>query len=165
VTSWSTRSWIASCSTTAAGRLGGALAALGGLWTETGRVATNASPLAAALFPHHPLLVSGEPDHDAVAGVIDRIDDALRAISEADPRCSDAAAVRSELTQAARLARHAAQRMLGGDGSSRALRREELRDRIATQEHTWLARARPGGLSDSLSHLQRSLDRNPDHDA
>jgi hypothetical protein len=54
--------------------------------------------------------------------------------------------------------------MLGGDGTSRAQRRDELRDLIATQEHTWLARARLGGLSDSLAHLRRSLDGDPDRD-
>ncbi len=137
-------------------RLGAALQTLGGLWSQTGRKAVNASPLAASLFPGQPLLVTGRPDAAAVASVIDQIDGALVAIAGSRPDCVDGPEVRAELTQAARLARHAAGRLLG-DGSRLRPSRTGLAGLVEDQRATWLARARPGGLDDSIRHFGADL--------
>lgn len=139
------------------GRLGGAVEALGRLWSETGRKAFNASPLAAALFPHLPLLVTGRPEPGAVAGVIEQIDRSLAAIEASQPECDDRDEVVAELTQAARLARLGAARLLGAGGPPREEQRRQLRDLIDQQRSTWLARSRPGGLEDSIRHFDAAL--------
>ncbi|HEX2577665.1 MAG TPA: hypothetical protein VHK88_15035, partial [Aquihabitans sp.] len=137
--------------------IGGALEVLGALWAETGQRTVNASPLAAWLFPHHPLLVTGRTEPAVVGALVDRIDDARSTIASARPSCPDGEVVRAELLQAAGLARHAARRRLGPAGPTAAAMRDELTELIEGQRSAWLARARPGGLDDSLAHLQLTL--------
>ncbi|QXC62505.1 hypothetical protein KSP35_06805 [Aquihabitans sp. G128] len=136
---------------------GGALELLGGLWTETGQKAANASPLAAWLFPQQPLLATGAVDLPVVGALLDQLDDAARSVAGATAGCDDAETVRDELLQAIGLARHAAHRRLGRSGPPPAALRPELADLIVGQRAAWLARARPGGLVDSLGHLERTL--------
>lgn len=38
-----------------------------------------------------------------------------------------------------------------------AAERQDLADAVADQERCWLARSRPGGLADSVAHLQQAL--------
>ncbi len=137
-----------------AGRLGAALLDLGSLWTATGRDALNASPLAAALLPDQPLLVTGRPDRDLVERCVGRIDACLDAVAAGRPSCADRAEVVDEVTQAARLARLGAVQLLGDLAPPVELRRAELRDLLESQRRTWLARARPGGLERSLAQLR-----------
>jgi len=138
-------------------QLGEAVEALGGLWSQTGRKALNASPLAAALFPHLPLLVTGRPDPEGVRAVLEQVDHSLAAIGTSQSECDDGDQVVAELTQAARLARLGAVRLLGADGPPLEQQRRELRDLIDQQRSTWLARSRAGGLDDSLRQFDASL--------
>lgn len=137
--------------------VGAALEDLGALWAETGQHAFNASPLAAWLLPHLPLLATGPVTPEAAGAVVDRIDAARVVLGEATLPCADGELIRDELLQASGLARHAARRRLGPAGPSPAALREELAALIESQRTTWLARARPGGLTDSLGQLERTL--------
>ncbi len=135
--------------------LGAATEALGALWSETGQRAFNASPFAAWLFPHQPLLVTGDVEPEIAGEIGERLDDAAVQIVTARPGCGDGDEVQAELLQAVGLARYAARRRQVPVGSSAAAMNDELADLIEQQRTTWLARSRPGGLADSLAHLDR----------
>jgi hypothetical protein len=137
----------------AAGAVSGALDTLGRVWRRTGRRTFNASPLQAALLPHQAHMGSGRPDPVKVAGVLDDIDDALAALDASRPGCVDADLVRHELTTAARLARLGAQRLID------EFEPAALQAVIDDQRTAWLARSRPGGLRDSIAHLERAITR------
>ena len=137
--------------------VGSVLEDLGALWAETGQHAFNASPLAAWLLPHLPLLATGPVTPEAAGAVVDRIDAARLALASAPLPCADGELIRDELLQASGLARHGARRRLGPAGPSPAVLRAELTALIESQRATWSARARPGGLADSLAHLERTL--------
>ena len=143
-------------------RLGAAVVALGRQWGRTGIDTANGSPLQAALLPPTvSLAAGGMPDAAAVRDVLARIDQAIDDISRAEPRCADGPLVVAELAQAARLARHGAWRLLArvdGDAPSVDALRVDLTEAIADQRTAWLARARPGGLSDSIGRLERTLE-------
>lgn len=140
--------------------LGGALDRLGTLWGKTGKRSFNGSPLQAALCPFQFHFVSGDSDPDAVAAVVAEIDAVIGELPRARPGCVDGEQVVAELTTAAGLARHGAWRLLGAAGrpvcDNTALD-ADLTGLIEAQEAAWLARSRPGGLSDSLAHLRRTL--------
>ncbi|MGH9274038.1 MAG: glycoside hydrolase family 20 zincin-like fold domain-containing protein [Acidimicrobiales bacterium] len=137
----------------AQGVLGGALDALGRVWRGTGRRAFNASPLQAALLPHQGHLATGKPDPAKVHDVIDQIDTAVGAIERSAPACVDGDLVRHELVTAARLARLGAQQLIG------TFKPADLEAVIDDQRTAWLARSRPGGLRDSLAHLETTIAR------
>jgi len=130
---------------------------LGGLWADTGQQAFNTSPLAAWLFPHQPLLSTGEVEPAALGSLIEHLDDADDTIRAATPTSGDGAVVQAELLQATGLARHAARRRMGPAGPPADVLARDLRTLIDGQRAAWLARARPGGLDDSLAHLERLL--------
>lgn len=144
-------------------QLGGAIQTLGGLWRRTGRQGLNASPLAAALFPHLPLLVTGAADPDAVRDVLAALDDVDGRIADAQISGPGARQLIAELTTVTRLARQGAWRLLGdGEGDVEGVpaladRADDLADVISSQRTAWLGRARIGGLVDSLAHLERTL--------
>ena len=140
-----------------AGELGGVVEALGRLGERTGRKALNASPLAAALLPHLPLLVTGAPDPAAVDDVLDRLADIDARLDRAAPAGEHGTQAVAELRAAARLARQGAWRLQGERGPSAADRADDLADAIEAQRAAWLGRARPGGLDDSLGQLERTL--------
>lgn len=137
--------------------LGHAIVAAGGLGGATGRRGWNASPLAAALFPHLPLIVTGRPDPDALDGCLADIEHLLAQVAQATATCRDADQVRGEVLAALHLARQGAWRLAGDRGPSVAERAEDLLAAIDLQRTAWLGRARPGGLDDSLGHLERTL--------
>lgn len=139
------------------GSLGAAIVTAGHLWRRTGRKGWNASPIAAALLSHQPLIATGRPDPDAVAEVVAEIEHLLAVVAQAAPAAPDGAQVQTELTAALRLARQGAWRM-ATEGPSIGDRADDLAGAIALQRAAWLGRARPGGLDDSLAHLQRALD-------
>lgn len=69
----------------------------------------------------------------------------------------DAEQIKAELTQAAHLTKHGLSRLMLqqeiGDLSLVALK-NEVEALITSQQETWLARHRPGGLSDSIARLE-----------
>jgi hexosaminidase len=144
------------------GRLGAAVVELGRQWNRTGVGAMNGSPLQGALVASALGLSSGEASVPRTLDVVERIDAAWREIDASEPRCADADAVRTELMQAARLARQGAWRLLaaaGGPAPTPAELRADLADAIAAQREVWLRRARPGGLADSVARLEATLAR------
>jgi hypothetical protein len=70
----------------------------------------------------------------------------------------DAALVRREFAQAARMLKHACQRALfvHGSGWDRGLLNQDLSEIIADYSPTWLRRNRPGGLVDSINRLEKA---------
>lgn len=146
------------------GSVGAALEAIGSVAHGTGRIGRNTSPLFASLFPHQMHLVGGEADPSMVAEVIETLDRARSALADADPRAADASTVVEELDVAIGLARHAAVRMgstvgLGDPGP--AATRADLSSLVKRYRAAWLLRSRPGGLSDSADHLERTLSDYP----
>jgi hypothetical protein len=144
----------------AAGVLGGALAALGGLYRETGKTALNGSPLFTDLLQGGLLGSFGSAEPAGVRRVIEALDAAGASLARARPACADGAVVVRELAQAARLARHGAYRIARAAGlpcPGDAELRRDLAGAIAEQRACWLLRARPGGLADSLARLEATL--------
>jgi hypothetical protein len=116
--------------------------------------------LAGALFPHLPLIVTGRPDPDLVRATAVALDTAIERLRGAQPCAPDGDQVRDEVAVAARLARQGAWRLLpaGDPGApSAADRADDLAAAIDQQRVAWLGRAQPGGLADSLRHLERTL--------
>jgi hypothetical protein len=142
--------------------LGGACVAMGELYAATGLVAWNASPLHGELLGAGPLGSIGAPDADRAAAVLGAIEDIEAALGRARPACADGDLVVRELHQALRLARQSAWRLAGRAGGpapgARALR-DDLLAAIEEQRSCWLARARPGGLEDSVARLTAALGR------
>ncbi|MFN8018324.1 MAG: hypothetical protein U0P45_09385 [Acidimicrobiales bacterium] len=137
--------------------LGGVVVDAGRLAARTGRQGWNASPLAAALFPNLPLIVTGRPDLDAVRDALAAVDDQLGRVERHRATCADADQVQAELVAALGLARQGLWRLAGDAGPSVADRAGDLAACIDHQREAWLGRARPGGLADSLGHLERTL--------
>jgi hypothetical protein len=139
-----------------ASELGAVLVALGESYLGTGRTAVNASALFTAVVSGPMLMAFGEPSADALETTLGRLEDADGALRRARPACADADVVVRELTQAARLARHGAERLLSstgrGGGRSQALARE-LAAAKEEQAACWRLRSREGGLAESLAKL------------
>ena len=134
-----------------------ALDVLGHQWARTGQRSVNASPLAAGLFPDQAHLVLGAPDQERVRGVVADIQAARASLARAAPACRDGDLVLHELDQAAGMARHGAWRLLGDAGPPAAEQAQDLALLLEGHCVAWLARSRPGGLSDSLAHLDAAM--------
>ncbi len=144
----------------ATGTVGRVLEDIGAVHGRTGAVVRNASPLCAALFPHHGLMVGGPADPDAVTEVIATLDRVRDSLGAARPVAGDGATVVAELEVAIGLARHGALRMrakAGGPDPGPVAMRADLAPLIDAYREVWLARSRPGGLPDSVAHLERTL--------
>jgi hypothetical protein len=142
------------------GTLGGVFDTLGRAWRQTGQRATNCSPLFLAVAPDIRHLVSGQPDVAKLAPLVEMLDGAIADIARAQPGCADGDLVRHELTTATRLARHGAYRLLrqaDAPAPDTAALHADITTNIDAQTHAWLARSRPGGLPESLAHLQATL--------
>ena len=140
--------------------IGRVVEAIGQVGSATGRVARNLSPLFAALLPHQAHLVGGTADRDAVASVIATLDAARSDLAAARPRAADGATVVEELDVAIGLARHGAIRLgtaAGLDDPGAAVMHADLAGLIARYQEVWPRRSRPGGLADSVAHLERTL--------
>lgn len=133
--------------------LGAALESLGALHARTGLSVPNASPLFTALVDAPLLPTTGQTDVPGVERVIEEIGEAIEAIDRSQPSSTDAAVVRRELAQAARLARLGAARILEAAGG-RPPPMETLDELIEEQRRCWLARSEPGGLTDSVVRLR-----------
>lgn len=146
------------------GRLSSALDRLGRQWARTGQRAVNGSPLSAGLFPGALHMVFGRPDRDRVGTVVEEVETAMTELATAEPTVPDGGITVRELTQAARLARHGAWRLLGDDGPGPEALAEDLAQLVEGQTVSWLDRSRPGGLDDSLARLDPDLRRSPGPD-
>lgn len=143
-----------------AGIIGGVLDELGRLHARTGQRVYNGSPLFTELTGAGRRGRTGDADGDGIAAVIQQLNEARAALSGARPACADGEIIVREVQQAARLARHGAWRMARAAGFARPADfelRADLEAAIAEQRECWLARSRPGGLSDSLARLQKVL--------
>jgi hypothetical protein len=140
------------------GKLGAAFGRLGRMWRATGQLAFNSSPVFTALVRGGAPI--GPPDVDMSRAAISDIEDTMTEIEQSSPGSADGETVKRELTAAARLARHGVWRVLrrtdAGAPDDDALR-DDLREAIELQRAAWLERSRPGGLSDSLEHLESVL--------
>ncbi|ACQ81287.1 Glycoside hydrolase, family 20, catalytic core [Beutenbergia cavernae DSM 12333] len=133
-------------------RTGDALVRLGTLGTDLGMPALNATLLFASLFPGRSGMVTTDGlTADAVERVLGTIDAQLASLDLATPQGPDADLVLAELQHAARLARFGARVLLADVGGGALPSVAELDDLLVTQRELWLARSRPGGLSDSLA--------------
>ncbi len=142
------------------GTIGRVLDTIGAVHGRTGVVVRNASPLCTSLFPHQGAMTGGAADPDAVADVIATLERARDDLARARPTAGDAATTVAELDVAIGLARHGALRLMaraGGPDLGPAAMRADLAPLVDAYAERWLARSRPGGLADSLSHLQRTL--------
>ncbi|HMG43637.1 MAG TPA: glycoside hydrolase family 20 zincin-like fold domain-containing protein [Acidimicrobiales bacterium] len=146
--------------TDATGTLGRVLDTLGHAWRRTGQRGFNCSPLVPALAPDLVQLVMGRPDPALLAPLVEELDGALDDIAGSRPESTDGDVVRHELTTATRLARHGAYRLLrtaGAPAPSPAELRTDLAEAVDAYRESWLARARPGGLRESVGHLEATL--------
>ncbi len=140
-----------------AGELGRVCVEMGDLYRETGLFGYNASPLFSALLGVAPLGAIGTPDAARASAVAARAEALMEAASRARPGCADGEVVVRELRQALRLACLGAWRIArraGGADPDDATLAAELSRAIDEQRACWLARARPGGLDDSLARLR-----------
>lgn len=137
----------------ATGALSSALDRLGHQWARTGQRAVNGSPLSAGLFPGELHMVFGRPDPERVRGVVAEVETAIDELAAARPTVADGEVTVRELTQAARMARHGAWRLLGDEGPGAEAMADDLAALVEGQTVAWLDRSRPGGLSDSLARL------------
>lgn len=139
---------------------GAALERIGSLYSKTGQFVLNASPLQAALHRGALLAPTGKVDDAGTRGVVDALEQAMERVVRARPTCTDSEIARDEITQAIRLARHGAWRMLREAGRpcpSDAALRSDLSAAIESQRSSWLTRSRPGGLTDSVGRLEETL--------
>jgi hypothetical protein len=147
-----------------AGAMGRLAYDLGNVYRALGIVTHNSSALFWVLQP-----LEGRPGAEVLKREdIERglaaIDAAMSGLSRAQMDRPDAALIAQEFEQTAHLLRHACRHgllLLDPDQSGAAeLRREldrDLRQIIDEQRRLWLARNRPGGLSDSVARLERVL--------
>jgi hypothetical protein len=143
----------------ARGVLGSLLLEVGDAYAGTGRRVFNASPLFLALVP------GGSPafgalDAAALRATADQLGEALVRISHAQPVAADGDTCVRELSQAIRLARLGAWRLLheaGAGAPDPAALRADLLAAIEEQRVCWRLRSREGGLADSLARLERAV--------
>ena len=140
--------------------LGGACVAMGDLSAQTGLVGWNASALHAALLGSSTLARWATPDARAAAAIAESIEGLSQDVGRARPGCADGASWSASSPGAAARA----DRRAGGSRAARARARPTTRRcarssaaAIEEQRACWLARARPGGLDDSVARLERAV--------
>lgn len=141
------------------GVLGALLLEVGDVYRRTGLTTFNASPLFGALVPGASIAF-GALDAGATREVADRLGEAMVRIGHAEPTAEDAGTCVRELTQAIRLARQGAWRLLraaGAEAPEADVLREDLAQAIREQAACWRLRSREGGLRDSLARLEAAL--------
>lgn len=142
--------------------IGRVVETVGSVGSRTGVVARNVSPLFAALFPHMHQISSGRADPDAVGEIVATLDRARDDLARARPGAPDGATVVDELDVAIGLARHGARRLgaaAGGPDPGPAAMRADLAPLVGRYREAWARRSRPGGLAESVRHLERTLRR------
>ena len=92
---------------------------------------------------------------------LEYVDDVMKPLASAQMARPDADLIKREFQQAAHMLKHGAQRallMIGDNSVSKAALAADLDAVIEEQKALWLARNRPGGLSDSLTNLEAARD-------
>lgn len=142
--------------------LGKAAYALGNVYQSIGILTGNASVLFLIMQePLEKLRASGQTiEMTAIQNTLKAIQDAADLVSEARPQSSDHALLEREFELTVRLLRHAVQRgrlaVSPGSVSAAALK-HDLDDIIQEYRSLWLARNRPGGLTESLARFEHTL--------
>jgi hexosaminidase len=142
---------------------------LGNVYTRVGVEPHNSSVLFSILQSSMERLTThthaygprlSEVTPEALRSALEAVDDAMAGLAGADMRTRDANLVEAEFTNAARMLRHACRRgllALGAESDTAGLRRDlgaDLEVIIESYRAVWLARNRPGGLSDSVGRLE-----------
>lgn len=145
------------------GAMGQAAYDLGNVYRMLGREPGNSSVLFWILQPFE--IRTGElPDPQHLLGAKAAIEQAMDQIDESQPNRPDADLLRREWHQTGRLLSHACNRALmlqesdqAAAAQQRAALHQDLADIIDEQRSLWLARNRPGGLSDSVARFEQLL--------
>jgi hypothetical protein len=143
-----------------AGAMGRVAFDLGNVYQAPGVPVGNASALfwLMQLPLDDPQARSRKVEPQRMRETLDAIDAAIAPLDGARMARPDADLVRREYRHTARLLRHAARRaLLAASPQDSALRRElraDLAEITAEYRDLWLARSRPGGLSDSLARFE-----------
>lgn len=90
---------------------------------------------------------------------LEYVDDVMQPLDRAQINRPDADLIKREFRQSARMLKHGARRALlqmGDTSTSKAALLADLDAIITEQRSLWLARNRPGGLTDSLANLERA---------
>ncbi|HLU11983.1 MAG TPA: hypothetical protein VK003_20070, partial [Oceanobacillus sp.] len=90
---------------------------------------------------------------------IDYIEEILTPLEHAQMAVPDAELIKREFATAAHMIKHGAQRalvQLEGNGDTKEALLADLSEIEAELQQNWLARNRPGGLSDSVARLRRA---------
>lgn len=102
------------------------------------------------------------PDADSLRQAIVQTDQIISALGQADMQRPDAAQIVAEYQLAADLLRHSARHglFLLGDATAgtAAELKAQLKALVERHQQVWLARNRPGGLSDSVARFDKALD-------
>ncbi|MBA7465616.1 hypothetical protein ES707_00786 [subsurface metagenome] len=98
-------------------------------------------------------IIKAQQSPNKIRATIEYIDESISALGRARMTRSDADLIKEEVQLTADMLKHGAKRLLSTIDRS-GIRKEDLLDEFriitATYRRLWLARNRPGGLSDSL---------------
>jgi hypothetical protein len=145
------------------GNMGRVAYDLGNVYKAAGVLVPNSSVLFWVLERSLQELKSHQGERPDFQAALEAIDEAMQPLGEARMQQTDAALIVEEYQNTARLMRHACLRgqlALNGSATDSAPDLEalddDLRDIIREYERLWLARNRPGGLSDSAGRLRKA---------
>jgi hexosaminidase len=144
------------------GRFARGLLAAADVYGGTGLTPMNGSPLHAHLLgiaPATPPEIGGAADAAGIRRVLDALATAAEDVAASAPRATGGTILRREVAQAVRLARLGAEVVAARAGVPTVpgpAWRRALAEAIEEQRACWLARSRPGGLSDSIARLERA---------
>jgi hypothetical protein len=99
--------------------------------------------------------------YENLYGTLEYVDNVMQPLGQAKIARPDADLIKREFEQSARMLKHGAMRALFELGDEKLSKAELLADLdalIEEQKALWLARNRPGGLSDSLKALEAARD-------
>ena len=139
---------------------------LGNVYRAVGIEPSNSSALFWMLsYPVERLMKMSGLDRAAISSgieaALDAVDDAMSPLAGERMARPDAALIRREYANTARLMRHALRRgmlALGGDSPmERKVLADDLGEFLEEYRALWLVRNRPGGLSDSIARFEQLL--------
>lgn len=141
---------------------------LGNVYQTVGVLIPNASALYWILAYDMDQLASKLPGYDTevlregLTRSLEEIDRCIAPMAEARMARPDAALIKREYLNTARLMRHACRRGLmalnGSSGGEREAMAADMREFLAEYRELWLARNRPGGLKDSAARFEQLIE-------